>query len=219
MLGNYTIRKKINAYIKECNEKQLYTLFESKYGKDVFKQKLSAETAKYFYDLLKEWDDRIAVPKTIGKQLESLVYNECISLGIHRTEIDSELSENSIMKSILENGLINNGDLMSSGAYSDIPSVNKTVSFPENILNTFILLKSTYKFSNGGFILAFPKNIVDKDGSTKCNDYNLLYNNINGVNYIKPEYIIGYIDNSYGVMNFYSREELLNNINNNSKVI
>ena len=48
------IEKYTNAMklVKECDEKKLYTLFESKYGKDVFAQKLSAETAKYFYDLL-----------------------------------------------------------------------------------------------------------------------------------------------------------------------
>lgn len=104
------------------------------------------------------------MPKEVGKYLESLIDDENLIVGVHRTEIQEDLKDDIKMKSILNQGLKNYGDLSLGIVYNNA-SLSKTVSFPGNILNLMILLKSTYKFSNGGFILAFPSEITDNEGT------------------------------------------------------
>lgn len=208
MFEKYKIIKKMDAHIDECISKNIYTIFGSNYAKNIFAKKLSVDRLTFFYDLFKEWDNQIAVPKEIGEYLESLINDEKLIIGIHRTRISSDFENDITMKGIIQNGLRNYGDL-SSGAVSDNPNLSKTVSFPGNLLNLMILLKSTYKGSTGGFVLAFPSEIIDDEGTITTENSKLIYDKINNVSHIKPEYIIGYVDNSYGVMNFYSKEELL----------
>lgn len=208
MFKKNKIIKKINSYIEDCNQKNVYTLFDSKYSKEIFFNKLSTDKVEYFYNLIKGWDDALTVPKEVGKYLESLIDDENLIVGVHRTEIQEDLKNDIKMKNILEQGLKNYGDLSSGIVYNNA-DLSKTVSFPGNILNLMILLKSTYKFSNGGFILAFPSEITDNEGTITNDNAHLIYDKISGVNHIKPEYILGYIDSSYGVMNFFSREKLL----------
>lgn len=208
---NTKLEKEIEEHIKEYENKNLYTIFSSKYIKELIKKTKNHVNKSQIYKLIKEWDEELLVPQEIGKYLEDLLENDKLTIGIHRTEVNDTIIDN-----IITDGLKNNGDL-SSGAIEENPDLNKTVSFPKNILNAMISLKSSYKNSTGGFLLAFPSDIVDENGEIKDNDYFKINENIKGTTYIKSEYVLGYIDTKYGVMNYFPKEELLDKKNRYSR--
>lgn len=207
--------KEIDNYIKEYDKKNLYTLFESEYGRNIIKKSKKYENIEYLYDLFKTWDEEINLPKELGKEFEKLITDEDLTIGVHRTCIYPDIFSDVKTKSMLTDGIRNYGDL-SSGSVRKYPDVSKTVSMIDNILNMLIMLKSSYKNSTGSFLLAFPKRFLNNEGDVNENNRDKIYNLIDDVSYIKPEYILGYVDNSYGVMNFLSREQILEHIKENS---
>ena len=202
------LEKEIKEHIKKHEEQGLYTIFNSNYAKKIIKQTKDYSSKNIIYQTIKECDEKCAVPNEVGEHIESLLENNNITLGIHRTKINDNVQSDMKLNSILKEGLKNYGDL-SSGIIYDNPELSKTISFPNNILNTMILLKNSYKESTGGFLLVFPSAIVTKNGDLKEENYETIYQKINGTNYIKSEYILGYIDNKYGVINYYPKEELI----------
>ena len=204
------IKKLINKHIDDCQSKNLYSVFASKECIDKLINTGDNLNIKYFYESRKKIDDKLPVPMEVGTKLEELINNENLTIGIHRSEISSDIINDELMRKILEKGIVNYGDL-SSGAIRLRPGLTKTVSFPENLCNTLNLLKGSYKGSTGGFVLAFPRDSVTIDGEV-IGDNDKIYYEINGSSYIKPEYIVGYVDTSYGVMNFFDKEKLINEI-------
>lgn len=217
--------KKINNYIKMMHEKGIYTTLSSTKFQDEIKNfknmnyKNAINITKYYQNFDKTINN-VVLPEKIGLMLEKELNNPNYLIGCHRTSLDNNIFESEIAKSILKKGLLNMGDA-SSGSIRLNPNVTKTVSLFSNLFNSLPILKGTYKGSNGAFILKFPKNLVDEDGFVSDNDK--IYNIINNNSYIKPEYIVGYLDNSFEISNFYTKEEILkkmyeNNLEENKKV-
>lgn len=206
--SNVRLLKKIRNHIDKYNNLGLYTIFESSYGKSLLEKDMPHENLKWFYETISYWDELVPVPKEVGYELENLFCNGDFFVGTHKTPIETHLTEDEKMKSILTNGLVNYGDL-SSGSIRDNPAISKTVSFQNNMLNAMISLKGNYKGAKGGFILSFPHELLDENGYVKDEYYDQVYNKTETGNYIRPEYIVGYADCSYNMMNFYTRQNLL----------
>lgn len=204
------ISNNIKNHVEDCHNKGLYTLFDSDYAKRIFSGKSKNNDSEFFYDYLKEWDDTLPVPKEVGNKIENIISDPNYYYGIHRTAVDNDALNSKLVHDICNDGLKNFGDL-SSGSFDLKPEVNKTVSMIDNMPKAMMLFKSNYKGSTGGFLLAFPKNLISKDGDVLENMFNNVYITNEGMApTIKPEFIKGYVDTKTGVMNYFSREQLLN---------
>lgn len=160
---------------------------------------------KELRSIYKYWDKSLNIPYELGIYLEDLVNNQDDGnyyIGVHSSSAitsfnasnDDEIMNNEVINDIFNNGLINNGDLSSgasnNGKYNDI---NKTVASVKDIFHLALEIRSEYKGSRGGFILKFPKEYVTDDLDIKSEMGSMLYDIRNGIQYIKPEFILGYV--------------------------
>lgn len=155
--------------------------------------------------MYKEWDDVLNIPYELGKYLEDLVNgqeNGDYYIGVHSSGIinnwnasnDDQIMSNEVIHDIFNNGLINNGDL-SSGVNNEnnYNNISKTVLRVKDMFHLVLNIRSEYKGSRGGFILKFPKQYVDADLNIKDGMGTLLYDVKDKTQYIKPEFILGYV--------------------------
>lgn len=155
--------------------------------------------------ILKEWDKVLNIPYELGIYLQDLISNqdkEGYYIGVHSSSSINdrnssnyeEIVNNEIIYNIFNNGLVNNGDLSSGVSlqyrYNEIYN---TVSRTEDMFHLVLGIKSRYKGSRGGFILKFPKEYVDKDLNIKNGYGSMIYDVKNGSQYIRPEFILGYV--------------------------
>lgn len=169
--------------------------------------------SKWLKDVCEGWDScGIDIPRELGEQIENMVKDPNYFLGVHRSYAinGEEYETDETLHRILTEGLANLGDASSGAIYKD-PAVSKTVSPCNNMLNTVIYLKTSYKGSSGSVLVRIPAEYVDKEGNVKSGMEDQVYDhNELGNSRIKPEYLIGFITKpSQGQCEFKSREELL----------
>lgn len=211
MLFKSNILNKVDKIRREALDNGSYTLFNCEQAKRFFQEGMSNDTMESFFELFSEWDNYgNSIPFELGCYLEELINNPEISVGIHRTSIDGDVFNSKILSSICEKGLINSADL-SYGAFTDKPEPNKTISFVERMLNLVIMLKSSYKGSEGCVLVAIPSAYFTKDGDMKKEHFEDIYNVGDIAPTIKPEYIKGYIGPFEGEYKLFAREEILSN--------
>ncbi|MBR4693602.1 MAG: hypothetical protein IKP07_02210 [Bacilli bacterium] len=190
-----------------------YSFFEFDFSRDLLKrmERLN-DYGKYefFYNLMAGWDEVCNFDRETGEYLNSLFADPNYVTAIHRAylgpvrDIDGVPSNENI-KSIVEDGLINNGHGM-QGVFDDIPSLSLTTT-PMTSFGDLINLVGSYKDNNVTVILQFPTEEVDVDLSFKGKD---VYINNGGVSYIDPKYIKGVVIKQEGSRDkYYSKEELL----------
>lgn len=199
----YLLSEHVNPYNTQFGRPQSKSHEDRKFAKEWWK------------GVCESWDeDGIELPRELGEGIEQIVNDENYFFGIHRSYgIDGSNFENDdVLHSILTNGLQNLGDASSNIVYND-PPVSKTVSPCTNMLITVINLKSSYKGSTGAVLVAIPSDFVDKKtGDVKEGMENEVYNhNRIGNSSIKPEYIMGFIQNlgKGSVLKYESRDEIL----------
>lgn len=178
-----------------------------------------SEESRKIYE---EWDEELNIPYDLGIYLEKLINNQDIGnyyIGVHSSSAVTDMNaiteedvlNNKIIANICNYGLINNGDLSSGvsnrGYYNEVCN---TVSKPNSIFSLLLSIKSRYKKSRGAFILKFPKEFVDENLMLKNGMGPMVYDIRNGLQYIKPEFILGYVgldkDDKY---TWYPRESFL----------
>lgn len=171
---------------------------------------------KWYEEVYKSWDESgIDLPYDVGKMVESYVNNPDYVFGVHHSYAinGANYKKDTILHSILEEGLINAGDASSGRIYKD-PSVSKTVSMCPDMLIATIQLKGSYKGSTGGVLIAIPSRLVDEHGDIKPGMEKEVYNyNELGNSVLKPEFILGFAQNlgRGSKIEFTPRQELLEN--------
>lgn len=221
----FNLAKKLRSFKseREKNPQSKYYLLseqvsplDTPFGRPASKRKKDKKFASgWWQDVCKSWDEDsgLNLPIELGKGLESIVNNPNYFLGIHRSDAinGQNFETDETLHSILEEGLMNLGDA-SSGAFYKDPPVSKTVSICPDMLHTIITLKSAYKHSTGSVILAIPSAYIKQDGEIKKGMTENVYNhNKAGYSYIKPEFILGFIQNDpkTKTMRYESRDNIL----------
>ena len=165
-------------------------------------------------DICKGWDEcGVDMPAELGESLEMFINDPDYWIGVHRSGwIDGAAFEHDdILQSIMEDGLINLGD-SSSGAIRKNSAVSKTLSHCNNMLNTTIYLKSSYKGSTGAVLVAIPSKYLTDDGDIKPGFESAVYDyDKNGMSRIKPEFMMGFVQNlgPGHKLEFKTRDEIL----------
>lgn len=200
----------INEYkIKSLKEGNFY-LLASHYMEDIINNpNMDLKNKRYFLNLFKDWDDIGSIPLELGQDIEKMINDPSISLGIHRTKIVGypNVIESSTLNSIFNDGLINTGHLSSGAIIEGENNPSNVISGLTSILLADIFLKTCYKESNGGILVAFPNNLVSKDMSL-VDDHSskVIYQQQNDNLYIKPEYLLGFVEQQNGVCKYYPKE-------------
>ena len=170
-------------------------------------------------EIAKDWDKVLNIPYELGMYLQNLINNqdsEKYYIGVHSSSVVNdrnssnyeEVMNNEIIYNIFNDGLINNGNLSSGVSnqyeYNDIYN---TVSRVKDMFHLVLEIKSKYKGSRGGFILKFPKEYVDENLNIKEGLGFMIYDIKNKLQYIKPEFIIGYVGiDKYDKFTWYPKE-------------
>lgn len=219
-------KSKRKEYKKIAEEYEKKSIIDNKYyllGSDSFKnivnnKELNDKNLDFFYDICREWDDYGSIDLQVGNMLESLIQNPEYHIGIHRTPSFSSIDENgnlrsSLVYSIFEDGLINNGDLSSGVFNQSYPNPSKTISPIKNIMDAVMFFKSSYKQSNIGILAAFPKEYLNSDLDLEKNYEEEIYNIKDNGSYtdylIKPKYLIGVVYQENGNCSFFTKEEVM----------
>lgn len=167
--------------------------------RDNYKLIKSNTKNRFLENVYKEWDSVGNIPLELGKYLENLIVNqekEKYYIGVHRSSsfIQDDIEKDITLKSIFNDGLINNGGTpLGINTDSSYPDIEKTVLSTDNMLKLVIALKSSYKGSKGSILLKIPSDYVDEELNIKDNMGEYLYDIKDGVYYIKPEFILGYV--------------------------
>lgn len=174
-------------------------------------------------DIYRDWDKVRAIPNELANDVQRIINDPTQVIGIHRTyDMSKGFYNNSILKNIVENGLINNGHTLSSGSYTQIPSPRLTVSFENNLLTSIILLKTSYsafKPTNLAIIFSFPAEYITLDGEIIPGHEDDIYLMGDGLVRIKPEYIAGvaYINEKEDRIEYMPIDELKKELGNLQK--
>lgn len=164
-------------------------------------------------ELYKDIDSRGNVPKELAYYIKSLLERDDIVVGIHHTSSPlntQDFLNCKILKSIFNDGLKNYGDLSSGVVQSNgKPNVSKTVAPIGKMLHAIHSITGRYKNSRGCILCAFPKEYVTEDLINKEGCESFLYNE----EYIKPEFLLGYIDlDEKHNCTWYPKELFLDNV-------
>jgi len=203
------LEKEIENAKKKSIQEDSYLLLASSWGIEKLRGIKDSKSRRYFYNLYKQWDDAGYIKLEDGKNLESLLEN--MNLGVHHIGFTFDLTDienNEIVHNIIDNGLKNMGDLMRGMMFTDDVSLSKTIAQINNPLQMVMHLKGSYKNSNTKFIFAFPKELVDKDMHfTNGDSVKQIYDYIDGIPHVKPEFIVSFYTNDNGICKHYNKED------------
>lgn len=166
------------------------------HGYSILRSSESLKEHEYMFNLSKGYDNYGYMSQELGEELDGLFLDDSYIVGIHRTGY-TYMDEATINK-IFNEGLINNGHIM-SGGMAGTQDIEKTVSlfydFP--ILNGQLKSAHGYKGSEGCLVVKIPKSYLGKeDGEIKP-----IYYKKDSTIRLLPEFIYGYIPtNENGVL-------------------
>ena len=204
--------KKIELLREEAHKNGRFSMFDL----GIINEDMDYETIVTMSTILNGWESSCNIPYTLGESLMQLTKDNTVM--IHRTNLGLEtkkegLDYNENLVDIMGNGLINQGHINAGGGGAIIngtPSLTLTMT-PLTGLAGFINLIETYKNNDTVIVIAFPKDLVDKDGKlVRGHDYSEIYDLDGNVPRVKPEFNFGAIikkDNSLD--EFYTRDEIL----------
>lgn len=206
---------KLDQYKVLSEEEQKYYLLGTSWVRNkLLNSKGTTEGKKYLLDMYQEWDEYGSIPLELGNYIENLVSSKNISCGIHRISFyslmdTSDIYHNDVLQSIFNDGLKNLGDLSSGVVLSGTVQPSKTVSFFGSMLDAVIHIKTSYKGSKGGILVACPTSLVDKDGNIIKGKEKEVYNIVDNTIFLKPTFLLGFIEQENGVCHFYRKENFL----------
>ena len=210
-------KDEIEKIIMSAQQDNRYSFFEFIEVEEILKkcERLNDyEKYEYFYSLFLNWNNESQLSRNAGELINRLMQDKTKTIAIHRTYLGEIETRNDtpttfLLDSIMENGLLNNGQL-SQGASVGLPSLTLTTT-PISKLGDLINIVASYKGNNGTILLSFPRELVDEDLSFKNNSENTIYDIDTNSYTVKPEYILGVIIKQNGKLDeFYTREQLLN---------
>lgn len=211
-VGDMDLTTVRNYYKAKSIEDNVYYLMGSKYADEVFSDsRITEDGRNYFRDLFEQWDDYGSIPLELGNNIERLLSDENIVLGIHRTGGIGAINKDNIvgsqmLHSIFNEGLKNMGHLSSGHISSSIPDPNKTVSMLRSIVHAVMSIKGQYKDSVGGVLVALPSSCVNGEGEIINNAYDRVYTVVDNTPAIMPEYLLGFVASDDGVCTYYPKE-------------
>lgn len=212
----YDMLNDLDKYKSISKQENKYLLLGTSWVREkLLDPNISKEGRKYLFNLYKEWDDYGNISLELGTYIETLVNDDTISLGIHRTNIinnssNEDLVNNTLLCDIFNNGLKSDGDLANDAISKGVIHPSKTISFFSSMLDAIIHIKTSYKGSDGGILVLFPSNLVLKDGTLVADKVKDVYDVINNICYIKAEYLAGYIYQDDGVCIYYQKNKFVN---------
>lgn len=183
---------KLNLFKKGKNLSKLRTKLikeiDSSHGYSILKSSKSLKEHEYIFNLSKDYDNYGYMSQELGEELDNMFLDNRYIVGIHRTGY-TYMDSDTINK-IFNEGLINNGHIM-SGGMAGTQDIEKTVSlfydFP--ILNAQLKAASGYKGSEGCILVKIPKSYIGKeDGEIKP-----IYYKKDASIRLLPEFVYGYI--------------------------
>ena len=96
---------KVKKLQKDAINKGVFSLFNSKVGKDIFSKGLKYDALEFFYDIYKGWDNSGGdIPIELGEYLEQLIEDPSILVGIHRSGAITYPNNPQMLESVFENG-------------------------------------------------------------------------------------------------------------------
>lgn len=217
-----SIMEKIKKEQTDSQKTKNFSIFNSKYGKEMIDSSLERSMKDYdsnsletSYQLLHSWDAKGFMSEDLGNYLESLIDDEKYQIGIHRVSKvvcpdPHDIHQNDTLYSICSKGLYLTGHSSSGGYLSNGKNpLYLNISPINNLLHAVEFAKSSYKGSTGGFIIALPSEYVDKELNIKNGHENDLCGYVDGEWALDPKYIVGYISQDEGVCNFFTRAEIM----------
>ena len=197
-------------------------------NKEVYLLSERMQYSEFAKDVYEFWDNiGVEMPAELGEMVERYITekdrhgNPKWCFGVHRSsKVNGRHYDTDVtLKHIMKDGLMNMGDDSSGYIYKD-PPVSKTVTICSNMLNATLNMKSSYKDSTGAVLVAVPNEYLKEEGEVKKGMENNVYNhNKDGFSYLKPEYILGFVQNlgEGSRLEFKSREELLKGYNDHGQ--
>ena len=183
---------KINFFNKSKNLSKLRSKLVKEIGYDhgysILRSSKTLREHEYMFNLSKGFDNYGYMSQELGEELDSLFLDDNYMVGIHRTGY-TPIDDLTIDK-IFNEGLINNGHIM-SGGMDGTQDIEKTVSlfydFP--VLNGQLKAAHNYKGSEGCIVVRIPKSYLGKEeGEIKP-----IYYKKDSYVRLLPEFIYGYI--------------------------
>lgn len=205
------------AIYEEWKEKSIrenvYYLTGSSYFKSLIDQKYPPEIIRSVVLNRCLAIDKLTppIPLEVGEMLEEMNQDPNTVIGMHRSyAVQSDPFEDDTLHEIMRDGLINNGAAMQGMVSLSPPYPAQTISSATDMMNACFLLKTSFRGSKGAVLLRFPKDVVtfSMDFQREADPF-AIYEKRGNIYYIKPEFIVGYIDTRDGKCQYHTREELL----------
>ena len=207
------LRQKVELKKQEYEKKGLFSLYHARFANDILKLN-NYEAVNSICEMIDSWEGSYIIPYKVGISIDSFVNNPNLVVCIHRTKLQMEEKDapiNGRLKNIMEEGLINYGDVNAyggSGFSNKIPDLIKTTT-PLVGLSGYINFISSYHQNNVIVMMSFPKEFVSKHGEI-IGDYSNVYDLSEKNPRVKPEYMMGAIvKDENGVFNFYTKDEII----------
>ncbi len=195
--------KDIKEHIEKLERQGLYSVCSSKYFIRRFNQIKNTKELVFFYNYAKKTDDKYPVISGTGRSLEALTENDKLTVAIYLNEDDSLQSD--LAKKVITTGILDKSNKSKA-------NLESTLRFNDNIIDVMYSLKENLINSKGEFVLTFPSELVTRDGNYSDYYFCDIFNIIDGMAYIKPDYIDSYISFRQGVMTRINKNELNNNL-------
>lgn len=193
-------------YRKKALLDNIYYLKGSNYMKLVIeKYKDNPQIYSFFMEHFNRVDAALPnIPLDIGEQIEEFCLTPGMRTGIHKSSSIGYGFDDRIITSIITKGLINNGAAM-QGLVLDCVSPAHTVSNISSPTFAIYAVKTPFK---GAFLLGFPTELVTDEFDIVKGCRDMVYTYHDGMTYIKPEFILGYLEKNKDGVKYYSIQEL-----------
>lgn len=211
------LKEKVKAYRRAAHDQGRFSLFDAKFATDIFSKETNYEYLNWIYEVILGWDKLCNIPYGVGISIDRLAHDSTVM--IHRTRLDLDTSSAGLPNSedlynIMNDGLKNYGHMnaVGGGAFSSTPPSLTLTMTPLTGLTGYINFVSSYHGNDAIVIAAFPKELVDEDGTLNNNvTWDQIYELSEYPPRVKNEFMAGAIlKKSNGLDEFYTRDEIIN---------
>lgn len=208
--------EEMNEYRKRMEQEDVYYMLGRDEAYALFSDpKKESKNLYSLFEIYKTWDDYGHLPFNVGLLFEDLMADKSRVVGIHRSDSIGQfgnITEDSILQDVFTRGLVNNGDLFSSGAYTKgYINPSKTLSPCDKIFDLVMFAKTGRKHGDkASIITSIPAEYVDDELNIINNSGSKIYDTHDGGIYVKPEYIVGCIYQDHGNCEFYIKDDIIN---------
>lgn len=199
---SYIIRKQVKEHIEDYDKRGLYTIFNSQYVKKIMSQEIPCYKLSQYFNLFWKCDKSLAITKEVGEEIENLINDVRVHIGLYNIQLNESFENSNLAKTIFQKGLEDTEN-------TSLEKISDQIIFPKTIVQALLTLKDASQKYEGCFVFAFPKALINDSGNLNMHEYHQIYDCFDGITYIKPEYIIGYIDTDSKTINYIPKEEII----------